>query len=636
MKSGERLIFVFENFRLDASKRLLFNADGEVEALMPKALDILLYLLQNAGDVVEKDELMSAIWPDTIVEENNLTQNISALRRVLGEKHRDNRFIATIPGRGYKFVAEVREVPEYAEPVQSAERHSVADGGADAPVSDGGQPRVLEREGKWYWPLGLGAILVVSLISIAILWTRAGVETEANNAIRSIAILPFKPLSAAERDESFELGMADTLISRFNGSDSITVRPLSAVRRFNSLDQDPIAAGKAVGVDAVLEGSIQSGGDRVRVVAKLYRVTDGKQIWTGQFDEPISDVFSLQDVISERVSAALRISLMNKGRKRLDTESVEAYQLYMKGNFHVSRLVLPEVQKGISYLEQAIAIDPNYALAYIGLANAYRAMVLTNDARPAEIMPKAKSAALKALEIDDTRAEAHNAVAVLAFWNDRDWRTAEKHHKLALEIDPDSAQSHFYYAHMLSNTGRHDEALAEIRRARELDPVSLVTNALEGQILTFSGKPDEALAILRATEEMDPNFWLAPLFMTRVYIIKKMYPEAIAAAKRAKDLTGGNAEATATIGFALARSGKADEARAVLKELEDKAATQYVPPYAPAQIYSALGDKGKALDLLEKAFDEQDVLMAFLKVDPKWNDIRSEPRFTALIEKMKL
>ena len=644
MNTGEKQIFEFEQFRLDEGKRLLFKGRGEAVALMPKAFDILAFLVRHAGEVVEKDDLMSAIWPDTVVEENNLTQNISAIRRILGEKHRENRFIATVPGHGYKFVAEVRKVDDMAESAggletaprrEEIEARFLNESPNTQAIGDTqrvqGHPPAGAQPSR-FWFLATVAVILIGLSSMGFLYLKE--DAGGTNAkVKSIAVLPFKPMAAAARDESLEMGMADALISKLNSGDQLTVRPLNAVRRFDSLDQDSVAAGRLLGVEAVLEGHIQTAADRMRVSVRLTRVGDGKQLWADQFDEPSADIFAVQDSISQRVANALQIPLGSRGKKRY-TESVEAYQLFMRGEFHRSRLILPEVQKSISYYEQAIAVDPSYAMAYVGLEGSYRAMVLTNDVRPTEVMPMARTASLRAVELDETLAEAHGALAMVAFWYDWDWPAAERHFLRALELDPNSAQTRFGYAHLLSNTGRHGEAISEIARARELDPVGLVTNALEGQIFSFAGRDDEALKILRNTIEMEPNFWLAHLFMTRIYLNREMYPEAIAAATKARDITHGNAEATATIGYAFGKSGRSEEARAILKEFEERMKIRYVPSYALAQVYYGLGENEKALELLEKAYNEKDALMVFLKVEPRWNILRGEPRFVELMRKM--
>ena len=625
MNDDGRGIYAFETFRLDPARRLLFLESGEEVPLMPKAFDLLHYLVTHSGVVVEKDALMSAIWPDRVVEENNLTQNISALRRTLGEKSRDNRYIATVPGRGYKFVAEVRQLDPENGPVDppAAEVPAVR-------IGDTIRQPPSQRFDKRHWVLGLTALILLVVCAAAFISYDRPASTP--EVIRSLAVLPFKAITPDSRDEALEMGVTETLISKLGGGAELKVRPFGAVRRFATPEQDPVEAGRQLAVDAVLDGGIQIASGRVRLTAKLIRIHDGRQMWAGQFDEQLRDIFSIQDSISERVSTALKIPLANKTHTQ-HSGNVEAYQLYMKGNLHSRRLILPEVQKGIAYYEQAIAADPDYALAYVEMSNAYRAMVLTGDARPAEIMPKAKTAAIKAVELDDTLAEAWTALAYTAFWYDWDWRTAEMSLQKSLELDHGSAHAHALYGHLLSNMGRHEQAVSEIRQGRELEPLNLAINAMEGQVLFFAGR-EEAEKVLRAAIDLDPNFWLPQLFISRVYLKKEMYGEAIAAAGKAKDLSRGNAEATATMGYALAKSGKREEALAVQKELEDRARADFIPAYVLAQIPLALGDRIKALRLLETALEQREALMVFLKVDGKWDPLRSEPRFLKLMKRM--
>ena len=627
-------IYEFENYRIDADKRLLFGRDGEPVALMPKAFEILLYLVRNGGRVIEKDELMSSVWPDTIVEENNLTQNISALRRVLGEKSRENRFIVTVPGHGYKFVADVREA-DAVEEMAGDDGNTVRASPPPDATYDPDNSRPADSISGRKWLIAIGVLCVFALASMGLLLWRERAAGNPDERIRSLAVLPFKPLGPKERDESLELGMADTLIMKLGGNAEMTVRPLAAVMRFGTLEQDPAAAGRALGVDAVIDGNIQSSEGRVRVNAKLIRVRDGKQLWAGKFDENSTDIFAIQDSISQRAADALRVALGSQGYRRY-TDNAEAYELYMKGRFHTLRLIRPEVEKGISYFEQAIAVDTNYTLAYIGLANASRALVLTSDVRPMDVMPKGKEAAKKAVELDPALGGSWNALANYTFWYDFDWAAAERQYKKAIDLDPADTESRALYAHMLSNTGRHDEALAQIRRARELDPVSLLVNALEGQMLFFAGRGDEARSTLDAAGEMDPKFWLVPLFKTRIYLQRQMYDEAIAAARRASELSGGNAEAEAIVGYALARSGRKNEAVEVLSALEKRAASTYVPSYDLAFLHLALGDRDESVSLLEKAFANHEAQMVFLKVDPKWDDLRGDARFRAIMARMHL
>jgi DNA-binding winged helix-turn-helix (wHTH) protein/Tfp pilus assembly protein PilF len=456
---------------------------------------------------------------------------------------------------------------------------------------------------------------------------------EVREKSETIAILPFKPLVAENRNAALELGMADTLITKLGGGEEIAVRPFSAIRRYNSVEQDSLIAGRELNVDAVLDGTIQTSGERIRISAKLLRVGDGMQLWAGQFDEKFTDIFTVQDSISERVATALKIRLGNAEKKR-PTENVEAYQLYMKGRYHALNLTRAETDKGIAYFKQAMELDPNYALAYVGLSQSYLPMALTSGLPSWEVVPKAKAAALRAIEIDETLAEAHAALGFTIFWYDWDWQAAEKEYLRALELDPNSSEAHVGYAHLLSNTARHEQAFAEIKLSRELDPVALLTGALEGQFLFFAGRSDEALDRLSKTIDLNPNFWLSHLFISDVYTDTGMYAEAVAASKKAGELSG-NSQSQAYRAYALARSGKPEEARSLLDELLKLSNERYVPPYNFAVVYNGLGESDKALDCLEKAFAEKNVLMVFLKVEPKWNNLRSEPRFINLMKRME-
>ena len=576
MTEPQAHIYEFGDFRVDAARRLLLGRDGQPLSLTPKAFDTLLYLVEHREAVLDKEELLRAIWPDTTVEENNLNQNISALRRVLGEKRAEHNYIVTVPGRGYRFVAKVR--------------------------------------------------------------TRT-TRTEAPPAatVKAIAVLPFMPLVAEHRDPALELGMADTLIARLSGIREVVVRPISSVRKYVDVDQNSLAAGQELGVESVLEGSIQRWGDSIRVTVRLMKVSTGAALWAGTFDEKFTNIFAVQDAIAERVAGALALHLGYEEKQRLtrrSTENAEAYELYLKGRYHVDRLTPPEMQKGISYFQQAIAIDPAYALAYLGLAYTFLRMPLAGEMPSTDFYPKAKAAAQKAIEIDDTLAAAHAALGWIMFWYEWNWSEAENQFRRALELDPNDADSHLGYAHLLSNTGRHAEGLAEVKRARELDPLNLLSNALEGQFLLHAGQTDEALTRLQKTLELEPHFWLARLFASSAYIEKGMFAEAAAEAHQARDFSGGSSHAMAFGGCALAKSGKKAEARGVVDELLKSSSERYIPPYHVALVYNGLGEREQALAWLERGFEQRDPKMTFLKVEPKWNNLRDDPRFKDLLRRV--
>ena len=639
MDQPEANIYEFGDFRLDAAKRLLLKGGDEPVPLMPKAFDTLLYLVRHSGRVIEKDELMREIWTDTIVEENNLNQNISILRRVFGEKRGEHRFIATIPGKGYKFVAEVTAV------ANGSIRSFDIETGAEKSSRD----RIPKNKGRIAGAnitnrldlLALTVLGVLALSSIGFyLWRENSKSTSADTSIKTVAVLPFKPLVAENRDEVLEMGMADTLIAQLGNNQKIIVLPLSSVRKYGNLEQNAMEAGKELGADSVLDGSIQRWGDKIRVNVRLIKVADGTSVWTGTFDEKFPDIFVVQDSISKRVVSALAIQLSGDEQtllKKRQTNNAEAYEFYLRGRYHVFKITRPEILKAIGYFQKAIDADPNYALAYAGMADAYRTQAIAAFAPSNEVCPQAKALALRTLEIDDSLAEAHIVLGWVGFLFDWDWENAERELKKAIELAPNDSEAHRAYAHFLSNSGRHEEAVAEGKRARELAPLTLITAALESQFLIYAGRYDEATARLDKTLELDQNFWLVHNCLGRVYILQGRNAEAIAEFTKARELSaGGTTEPIAQLGYALAISGKRNEALAILKELKSFAAENYVPMYFFALIYNGLGNREMALSYLEKSFDNRKVQLTFIKIDTRWDKHRADGRFVDLIRKMNL
>ncbi len=505
---------------------------------------------------------------------------------------------------------------------------------------------------KRRFALVAAALLAIIALGLAswFLWHRASQKSAnapAGNASsittstreKRIAVLPFKPLVPENRDQVLEMGMADTLITKLSNSREIIVRSLTSTRKYGGLDQDPVAAGRELGVDSILEGNVEKSGDHIRVTARLIKVDDGASLWAGTFDEKFTDVFAVQDAISQKVADALALRLTGDEKQRLTrryTDNIEAYQLYLTGQYHLNKLIPAEVRSAIDFFQQAVDLDPNYALAYFGLAQANRSLAITSDVASKDCLPQAKAAVKRALEIDDSLAEAHASLSFILIWFDWDWAGAEREAKRALALNPNSAFAHFANAHRLSDLGHHDEAIVEIARARELDPVFLLIRALEGMLLLHAGRDDEAVAKLQKALELDPDFWITHLTLGKVYIQQRKYAEAIAELSKARDLSHGNSEAIASIGYVAALMGDKAKAQGVLAELNALSKQHYIPPYNLALVYHGLGEEDTALALLEKGCDERDVRLPILKVDPRWNSLHSNPRFIAILKRIGL
>jgi serine/threonine-protein kinase len=461
-----------------------------------------------------------------------------------------------------------------------------------------------------------------------------------NKSIKSIAVLPFKPLIAESRDEALELGMADTLINKLSNIRQVTVRPLSAVRQYTRLEQDATTAGREQKVDAVLDGSIQRSGEKIRVTVRFVRVADGHEIWSEQFDEKFTDIFSVQDSVSRKVSGLLAITLTGDEKERLtkrQTGDVEAYQLYLIGRYHLNRLTDDGFWKGRDYFQKAIDKDPNYALAYAGMADAYYRLSSFNVISPEEGFPRARVAALKALELDDQLAEAHTTLGAVKLLYEWDWNGAEAEFKRALEINPSYSDAHETYGNYLSQVmGRYDEALIEMRRAQELDPLSVEKNVGIGDVFYFQRRYNQALEQYQKVLEMDPNSGFTHWALGNVYVQKKSYEEAIAEYQKAISLSGNSPDEPASLACAYALSGRRREALLVLNELTKRSKRSYISPTVIAFIYIALGEKDEAFRLLEKAFEDRDFILVLLNEHPQFDGLRLDARFADLVRRVGL
>jgi tetratricopeptide (TPR) repeat protein len=386
---------------------------------------------------------------------------------------------------------------------------------------------------------------------------------------------------------------------------------------------------------------VRKSGNRLRINAQLVNAADGCHLWSERYDREIEmhNIFDVQDEITLAVVDALKMKLARAERSAVlkhATDNIYAHEQCLKGRFHVFRMTRSGIETGISYFEKALDTDPSYAMAQVGLAHAYRMFGLTLEMPTEEVGPKSKAAALEAIRLDDTLGEAHAVLAFSLFWYEWAWNTSQKHFERALELDPNNAYTHWMYAHLCSNLGRHAEALAGIARARQLDPLSGLIHAMEGQFLLHAGRTDDAIDRLREALELDSKSRVAHLFTASAYIKKGRLEEAVEEATAARSLSPSNISALAVEAYANAKLGRPAQAHGALEECLQIRNQRYVSPYCIGLIYNGLDQPGEALTWLERALDEHDPWMAFLGVEPKWDNLRSNPPFVRLLNRLKL
>jgi len=454
-------------------------------------------------------------------------------------------------------------------------------------------------------------------------------------AIDSLAVLPFENRSAEPDTEYLSDGITESIINSLSHLPKLRVMPRGTVFRYKGREVDPQTVGRDLNVGAMLTGRVAHRGDSLNIQAELVDVMSGRQLWGEQYNRKLADIFAVQEEIAKEISEKLRLRLSGEEKKKLTkryTENSQAYQLYLKGRYYWNKRTPEGLKKGIEYFKDAIEKDPGYALAYSGLADTYDLLSGYSVTPPAEAYPKAKAAARKALEIDETLAEAHTSLAY-ALWNyDWDWTASERENKRALELNPNYANGHHWYALLLAILGRHQEAAAEINRALELDSLSLVINTKVGALHYYARQYDQAIDQLQKTIEMDKNFLLARLYLASSYEQKGQLPEAIAGFRKGIEL-GQNPWILASLGHAYAVSGNRGGAQKTktLGDLEVMAKEQFVSPYFVALVYAGLGDRDTAFEWLRKAHDERSDWLTYLKVDPAVDSLRSDPRFQDLL-----
>ncbi len=655
MSKKAKRLYEFSSFRLDPVERLLLR-EGQPVELTAKVFDLLVLLIENPGKLLEKNYLLETLWPDSFVEEVNLSVNVSALRKALGELPSNPRYIETVPRRGYRFIAEVTKQvvsddESFISPPVNPQAETPFSGQAGPADAESGQTDEAEtraaesdKEGS-IRPLSPGqarrfrllalalGILVIGGVGTFLLWP-AGQKNRSPifASSRSLAVLPFRTLTTGEADQALGMGMADALITRLSSLSEITVRPTSAVLKYSDSGTDALIAGRELNVEAVLDGRIQQDEKRIRVTAQLLRVSDGATLWSGKFDDFFTNVFALQDSISEKMMEALSLQPNKTEQELLSrrfTEDTEAYQLYTQGKYYYFQY---QFQKAVDFYRKAVEKDPDYPQAYAGLALGYLALAVTTPDLE-EMRDRALAAANKSLALDPNLDEAHNALGWIRFLGFWDWSGAEQSLRHAIELNPNNADAHINLATLLSDLGRSDESIAEAEKAFRLDPISNDVNYGYVSMLFYARRYDRALDQCRSALSAYPNDAKLHILLGRIYTAQSMFDDAISEFGKSYGL--GEIQRTPFLAKAYTGRGQRAEAEAMLQVLL-KGGEQKRSIYAAAVIYAALDDKEHALEWLEKAYQARENQMIHIKMTPELDNLRPDPRFQEIIRKVGL
>lgn len=582
MPRRDSKIYEFNGFRLEvAQQRLLY--DGLPVPLKPKILDLLLYLVERRGQLVIKEDLMREVWADAIVEENNITVSMSILRKTLGDQDK-RQFIETVPRRGYRFLPTVTEISD-----------------------------------------GVPAALVTLPPRI-----QKVVEDEP---IDSLAVLPTPSDSNDPNVDYLSEGIVESIINTLSRIRRLRVLACSTAFRFKSKDVDPQSVGVQLNVKGVMMIRVIRLGEKLIIRSELVKVSDGSQLWGEQYNRSPSDILAIQEEIAKAISDSLRFKLTSQDEMdltRKPTDNIEAYNLYLRGRYFWNKYDKEWVLKAIESFKKAILIDSNYALAYCGLADAY--FRLSNlHFPPNEVLPKAKEAALRAVEIDNNLAEAHASLALLYVYYDHDWPRAEREFRTALELNPDLITAHQRYGSYLSFMGRFEEAIRHYETALELDPFSQQASMNLATAYYLRGECERAVDNLTKAIELEPNYMPTRLVLGCTYIQQGRLKEAIAEFQHIYKLDDEAYLALGFMGYAHALAGEHAEAETLLNILTDISLRKYVSPYNMLLIHLVLGPRDRVFEILEQLYEEHNDWLVWLKVSPELRVLHDDPRFQNLL-----
>jgi len=626
-------IYTFGVFTLNTREKQLLK-DGQPVPLMLKGYEVLALLVKLHGHLVEKDQILKEVWPERFVEESNIAQNIHHLRKALGEGEKGREFIETVPGRGYRFVAEVHEIA-------NEERPELIDvTSAQLPAHPGVEPQTTNSiqspsQPRRFRTIHLVAVLLILAGVVALTWTLSSRKAPDSHPLyKSLAVLPFKPLGTESKDELLGLGMADALITKLSNYSDMPVLPTSSVFKFVDREHDPVDTGRELNVEAVLSGTVQRSGEKVRVTVQLIDVKTRHSIWAGTFDEQFTNIFALQDRISDQIVRALDLTVKGSTQAGHSTKNVEAYQSYLMGLYFWNKRSKENLYKSTVYLQEALTRDSNYGLAHALQADAYALIGLYRypPMSSTEAFEKSKASANTALKLDDGLAMAHLALAIVKS-NERDPAGVEQSLVKAVKLQPTNATAHQRYAWHLAGKGRLQEAVSEMRRAQALDPLSAVINSALASLLLNTRDYDDALRYTQKAVEIEPASYDGHLTMSEAYELKGMYKESLAALEKATSIDPANTYTLSEKGRVYALSGQPEKAREVLATLEKSNDSHH---YGIALIYLALKQKPEAFIWLDRAVEKRSVNSIQLRFDPKLDPLRADPQYAEILRRHNL
>ncbi|MFZ0619193.1 MAG: winged helix-turn-helix domain-containing protein [Candidatus Acidiferrales bacterium] len=642
------LTYRFGAFEVDADAQQLRKHGAKLK-LYRQSFQILLMLLERPGEVITREEMRKRIWPEgTFVDfEHGLNTAIRNLRRALSDSAENPSFIETLPRVGYRFCGRI----EKKFPGSAAEGTRLLSPGApDAKLpmqaaADGDDSRIGHRKiwGRWQVPVA-AAVLLVAALGVYTRWLGPHARSDARDGRIMIVVLPFQNLTGDAGQDYFADGFTEEMIAKLGPLDPehLEVIARTSAMAYKNANLPFNEIGRRLGVQYALEGAVQRDEDNVRISTQLIRTKDQTCLWSHQYDRKLSGSLAVQDEIAREIVDEIQLTfggdtarIAARPRVAASPASAETYDLYLRGRYFWNKRTVEGLRQAADYFQQAIAKDPNYARAYAGLADTYAMMCAWNQVPPNEFVPKARAAALRALQIDDTLAEAHASLALIVENYDWDWQTAEKEYQRAIRLDPGYATAHQWYAEYLTWEGRFDEASSESEQARQLDPLSLIIAADRGAMLYYSRQYDRSIEQLQGVRAMDASFPRAG-FIVYPYVKNGMYAEARTDVEEQRRIFGDGDWTFSMRAYVEGSAGRTEQAQRTLERLQRLSRHEPVDPQVFVWPYIGLGDKQKALDSLQQAYSSHSNIMTSLKVDPVFDGLRDKPQFQELLRRVGL